>query len=221
MSGAKYDDAVKAFKKAIALNPERPDAHIKLSAVYVRMEKYKEAVAEGKKAVKCDVVSPETHLALANALLASGDKLAAIEPYETAIQNNFEKRFRNPLVAATALSGLGWAFAVKDAGEKELAEAVNDQRQAIHIFPQFGPAYVRLAELLLRQGKEKQADDVYKLSVKLSNDDAGVSTAYAKFLLKLGRRDEARSVLKNVLEKTPSYKQASDALAELDNERAS
>jgi Tfp pilus assembly protein PilF len=170
--------------------------------------------------VKLDVPNPESHLALANALLASGDKLAAIEPYETALQANFEKPYRNPLTAAASISGIGWAFLVKGAGAKELAEAADDQRQAIKIFPAFGPAYVRLAEILLLQGNTKRADAVYQVSIKLSQDDAGVCTAYAKYLVKTGRSEEAKSVLKKVLEKRPDYKPAADKLAELENERA-
>jgi len=221
MTAGKNDEAMKSFEDAIKIDPTRPDAHGKLSLLYLQKDKFKEAVNEGKKAVKLDVPNPEAHLALANALLASGDKLGAIEPYETALQANFEKPYRNPLTAAASISGIGWAFLVKGAGPKELAEAANDQRQAIKIFPAFGPAYVRLAEILLLQGNTKKADAVYQVSIKLSQDDAGVSTAYAKYLVKTGRTEEAKSVLKKVLEKRPDYKPAAEKLAELDNERAS
>lgn len=221
MTAGKNDEAIKSFRSATQINPSKIDAHIKLSALFVKVDNYKEAISEARKAVKLDVNNPDAHLMLGNALLASGDKIAAIEPYENAIQANEPRSYRLALTQANALSGLGWAFSVPNAGKKELAEAVSYQRQAIKICPAFGPAYVRLAELLGRQGKTKAAEEVYKSSVKLSQEDAGVSTAYAKFLAKIGRTDEARSVLKKVLEKKPDYKQASEALAELENAKAS
>ncbi len=221
MTAGKNDDAIQSFKKAIQINPEKTDAHVKLSTLFIRKDNYKDAIAEARKAVKTDVSNPESHLALGNALLASGDKLGSIEPYEAALQANLVKRYRNPLTHANALSGLGWAFSVKNAGKKEFDEAVLDQRQAIKIFPAYGPAYVRLAELFWQQGKIKDADAIYKATVKLSQEDAGVSTAYAKYMAKTGRKDEARIILKEVLQKTPDCKQAREALSELDNERAS
>jgi protein O-GlcNAc transferase len=220
-TAGKNDEAMKSFRAAIQINPAKMDSHLKLSALLVKTDNYKEAIAEARKAVKLDVSNPETHLALANAILASGDKIASIEEYENAMQANESKSYRNALTQAAALSGLGWAFSVPNAGKKELSQAVSYQQQAIKMFPGYGPAYVRLAELLGRQGKIKSAEAMYKNSVRLSQEDAGVSTAYAKFLIKNGRSEEARNLLKKVLEKTPNCKQASDALAELNSEKAS
>ncbi len=220
-SAGKTDEAILALKKAAQLKPDRSEAHVKLSALELKREHYKEAITEAKKAIKLDVSNPEAHLALANALLASGEKIASIEYYEEALQANWSKRYRNPLTAANAYSGLGWAFSINKADKKKIDEAISYQRQAIKIFPPFGPAYVRLAELLGLEGKLKEADSIYQSSIKLSQEDAGVSVAYAKFLAKTGRQDQARLVLKKVLDKTPDCKQASDTLADLDNEIAS
>lgn len=220
MTAGKNELAIQNFRKAIQLDPSRADAHQKLSSIFLAQDNVKEAIAEGRKAVKLDVANPNSHLALANAILASGDKIATIEIYETALQTNWSKDYRNALTAASALSGLGWAFAVKNAGSKEFSEALSDQRKAIRICPSFGPAYVRLAELLGRQGKIKEADSIYKIAIELSKEDAGVTVTYARFLAKTQRRNEARTVLKKLLEKNPDCKKALDALNDLDNERA-
>lgn len=221
MTAGKNEDAVKSFRKAIQINGTKVDPHVKLSALLIKMDNSKEAIVEARKAIKLDVSNPETHLALANAILASGDKIGSLDSYEEALQTNWSKSYRNPLTAASAMSGIGWAYSGANAGKKELAEAVSYQHKAIKIFPGFGPAYVRLAELLGRQGKINDADNVYKSSIKMSQDDPSVSTAYAKFLVKTGRSGEARVLLKKVLEKAPDFKQASEILAELGSEKAS
>lgn len=220
MAAGKNEEAISSFRKAAALNPEKVDPHIKLAFLFSKKENHKEAIAEGRKAVQLDLSNPETHLALANALLASGDKAGAVEPFETAMDKNMSRQYRNPLTAASATSGLGWAFSGKESGEKGLAEAVAYQRKAIKIFPSFSPAYIRLAELLSKQGNNKEADLIYKTSMKYSGDEPSIATTYAKFLGRTGRPDEARTMLNKVLEKSPDNKAAAEALAEIDHNKS-
>lgn len=217
MAAGKTEDAIKSFKKAISNNPEKIDAHVKLSGLLSKTERHKEAIAEARAAVKLDLSFPESHLALANALLASGDKAAAVEHYETAMDKNMVKKYRNPLTAASAMSGLGWAFSGTESGEKGLQEAVSYQRKAIKIFPAFGPSHIRLAELLAKQGKDKEAEAIYKTCMRASADDPSVAAVYARFLARTNRKDEARSILKKALETSPDNKKAKEALTEIDS----
>ena len=216
MAAGKTDDAIRSFRKAVVLNPEKIDAHNKLAGLLSKTDQHKEAIEEARKAVKLDLSTPESHLALGNALLAAGDRSAAVEAFEKTMDTNAVKGRRNPLTQASALSGRGWAFSSSSA---ELQAAVNDQRQAIKIFPSFGPAYIRLAELLSRQDKNKEAESIYKSSMRFSGDDPSVATAYAKFLSKTQRGTEAREMLKKVLEKKPDYKPAVEALSQIGNIR--
>jgi predicted Zn-dependent protease len=123
------------------------------------------------------------------------------------------------MTPASALSGLGWAIS-KNGDKKNLEEAIADQKKAIKAYPGFVPAYIRMAELLHSQNKDKQAEAVYSNSLRQSGGDASIATSYAKFLAATGRKDEAKTILKKLLEKKADYKDAADALAAIENEKA-
>jgi len=222
MAAGNIDEAIKSFKKAIDLKPKNAEAHLKLSVLLSGKGNFRDAIAEASEAVQLAGANPDTHLALANIKLESGDKAGSIDSFKAAIGANGFDSFgcRNPLTAASALSGLGWAIAAGDTGKDALDEGILDERKAIKAFPSYLPAYVRLAELLSRKDKNKEAEAVFKTGLKLGVNDAGVATSYARFLDRIGRKDDARSVLKKVLEKSPNFKQASDAQAELDQKRS-
>lgn len=215
MSAGKNAEALTSFEAACKLRPEKVEPHIKMSNIYLRDDRYKDAVAQGRAAVKLDISNPETHLALGNALLAAGDKAAAVEPFEKAMETNMVKAYRNPITQASALSGLGWAYSGAGASAQNINEAIANQQKALKIFPGFGPAHVRLAELLAVQGKNKEADTIYQNALKYSGDDPSVASAYAKFLNKTGHQAEAKALLNKVLEKSPDSKSAKTALDEI------
>lgn len=209
LAAGKIDDAIVAFKKATELKPKDEEAHLKLAILLSKKGNFRDAMAEASEACQVAGGDPEAHLALANITLESGDAAGSIDSFRSALRNN---KAHDALTEANALSGLGWALAVKDAAKNSVDEGVLDQRKAIKIFPPFLPAYVRLGELLSRQDKNKEAEESFKAAQKLSPDDAGVATSYARFLDHVNRKDEARTMLKKVLEKSPSFKPAADAL---------
>lgn len=220
MAAGKVDEAITAFKKAIELNPKEQESHQELSILLSKKGNFRDAISEANEAVHLASGNPEAHLALANIVLESGDEAGSIESFKSALRYN---KAHNPLIEANALSGLGWAIASKDASLNELEEGVLDQKKAIKLsgpYLPFLPAYVRLAELFSKQDKNKDAEDAYKIALKINPDDAAVGTSYAKFLERIGRKDEARNTLKKVLEKSPHFKPASDALATLGERKA-
>ncbi len=215
MSAGKNTEALKSFEAAAKLRPEKVEPHIRMSNIFLKEDRYKEAVAQGRAAVKLDISNPETHLALGNALLAYGDKAASVEPFEKAMETNSVKAYRNPITQASALSGLGWAYSGAGASTQNLNEGIANQQKALKLFPGFGPAHVRLAELLAMQGKNKEADTIYQNAMKYSGDDPSVASAYAKFLDKTGHKAEAKTLLNKILEKAPENKPAKTALDEI------
>jgi protein O-GlcNAc transferase len=217
LAGGKLDEAITAFKKAIEIKPKEEESHLKLSILLSKKGNFRDAIAEANEACQIAGGDPEAHLALANIVLESGDEGGSIEPFKRALAAN---KARNALTEANALSGLGWALAAKNAGKNDLDEGILDQRKALKVFPPFLPAYVRLAELLSKQDKNKEAEDSYKEALKISPDDAGVGTSYGKFLDRIGRKDEARAILKKVLDRTPNFKPAADALIQAGEPRS-
>lgn len=207
LTAGKVDEAIDAFKKATTIKPDQPEAHMKLAILLSKRNNVKDALSEAADAAKLAPKDPETHIALANITLESGDANGAIEPFKTALA--IAKNHPN------ALSGYGLAIVKKDPAQ--LAQGIEYQRKALVTSGgAFMPAYVRLAEFLYSSGKPVEAEDQYKKALKINPNDPLVGTAYGKFLEAAGRKDDARVALKKVLEKSPHFKPASDALAGLD-----
>lgn len=204
----KIDDAIATFRKAVDLKPEKPDAHFKLAVLLSKRGNTRDALNEANEAVRLAPGNDEAQIALGNIYLESrGDEVQAIEPFRRALGISRDNPF--------ALSGLGMALAAQG----KVDEGIENQKKALRVFPAYLPAYLRLAELLGKQSKDKEAEAVYQGALKLSPDDADARTAYAKFLEKTGRKDDARTELKKVLEKSPHFAPATEALAGLDGSK--
>lgn len=218
-SAGRKEEAISGFKKAIEIKPDSVDVHSKLAVLLSKKGEHCDAIKEANKAVELKPARAETHMVLANVKLDSGDAAGSIDSFKAAIEANGFDSFgcKNPLTAASALSGLGWAQASQQEPSKtSLDEALKYQRKAIKAYPGFLPAYIRTAELLAKQKKTKEAESMYQDIFRLSKSDATVGTSFARFLVDQGRKEDARAVLKKVLERAPENKQAADALAAID-----
>lgn len=218
LSAGKIDDAIVALKRASALNPTNVATHLRLANIFSKQGKFADAISESEQAAKVDDSKAEAHLALANAKLASGDAAGSIESFNAAIAANGFDSFgsKNPVTAAGALSGLGWALATSKVPNADtLKEAVSYQRKAMKADPHFLPAYIRLAQLLEQQNKPKEAEVMYKRIFAATHFDPSVGVPFARFLSNAKRTDDARDVLQKILEKHPGNKQVSDALSAL------
>lgn len=206
LTAGKVDDAIDAFRKATTIKPDQPEAHMKLAILLAKRSNAKDAISEANEAVRLAPKDPETHIALGNIMLESGDAAGSMEPFKTAL--SIMKNHPN------ALSGYGLAVVEKD--PSQLAQGIDYQRKALATSGGgFLPAYVRLATFLSKQGKQSEAEDQFKLALKRSPDDASIGTAYGKFLVQAGRKDDARAALEKVLQKSPHFQPASEALAGL------
>lgn len=219
-AAGKTDDALLMWKKAAEIQPDNVAIHSRLATTLSKQEKYPEAISEATQAVKLNPAKAETHLILANIKLQSGDAAGSVESFKSAIEaNGFDSLgCKNPLTAASALSGLGWALIRTKGTTTSLTEAVAYQRKAIKADPHFLPAFIRMAELLENQNKLKDAETMYRRIFAPSQFNPAVGLPYAKFLASAKRPDDARSILKKVLEKSPKNTQASSALADLDKQ---
>ena len=215
-AAGKIDDAILTLKKAVELKPDNFSVHMKLASLYVKKDNLIDAVAEANKAIEFGGKRAEPHLLLANIKLDSGDSASSIEPFKSAIAANGYDSLGclNPLTAASAFSGLGWALASsKDATKETRQEALLYQKKAIKAYPGFLNAHIRQAELLSMQNRPKDAELAYQNLFKASAQRPTVGIAYAKFLKNAGRTNEARDILKKAIETHPDDKSAAEALA--------
>lgn len=219
LAAGKPDESIAAFKKALEIKPENAEIHSKLATLLAQKGNYNDAIAEATKAVSLAESRAETHLILANIRLESGDSSGSIESFKNALAANGYDSLgcKNPMIHANALSGLGWAIATeKNATKEKITEALTYQKKALKAYPGYLSAYIRTAELLSRQGKNKDAESMYQNLFKSSQQAAAVGLPYAQFLCNLKRQDEAKNVLKAVLAKYPHNRQAEDALAAIE-----
>lgn len=234
----KYEDAVAEFKKALAIKPNMYKAHEDLGIAYLDMDRLAESQQEFE---TCKRLHPEEllpHLNLGILLSKKGDLKGAIAEEEealrlnpkswTALRNlgnayldagdfdNAKDKFQRAQSLApgepNSLSGLGWAKYKK--GFKK--EGLKDQEQAIKNFPPFVPAHTRRAVILAELGDKKGAEAEFQAAVKLNPKDLSAGLEYGHFLETNGRKDDAKSQYKRLLEVTKDYGPAKKALADLE-----
>ena len=222
LASGNNDEAISSFKQALKIRPSSVEAHVKLAVLLSKKPEYKEAIAEAREAVKLAENQAETHLTLANIMLESGDTKGSIEPFKEAIAKNGYDSLGclNPLTAASAFSGLGWAISSDKAATKEqMLEGVKNQKKAIKAYPNFLPAYIRQGDLLARLQRNKEAEAVYATGLNMSHGNDSIAIPFAKFLDYTGRNAEACTMLKKVLEKYPDNKKIAETLSELEKHK--
>jgi len=77
----RYEEALAAYEKAISIEPDFAMAYNNLSVVYGMLNRWDEAVEACRNAVRIDPEYAEAHSGLAVALLATGNRSAALEEY--------------------------------------------------------------------------------------------------------------------------------------------
>jgi len=87
-SGAPVEQAVVAYKKAIAANPDAAGALVNLGTLYYRMRKFTEAESHYRRAIEADPKYPLAHFNLGNLYDETGDIDQARGHYETALAVN-------------------------------------------------------------------------------------------------------------------------------------
>ncbi|MEM6326218.1 MAG: alkaline phosphatase family protein [Bacteroidota bacterium] len=84
----RWNDAERAFERALAVDPHLQAAHRGLAWVRVRTGRYEEAAASALDAIALQYHFPVAHFALGEALQALGDHARAAEAFEVALAQN-------------------------------------------------------------------------------------------------------------------------------------
>jgi serine/threonine-protein kinase len=106
--------AEKGFKRALALNPQSPQAHIHYTDYLVGMGRFNEAYDQGRHALEIDPVSPLSNLVLGWAFLSAGRIDDAIQQFSKAVELNPND--------ALARTWLGRAYLGKGMGQRAIEE---------------------------------------------------------------------------------------------------
>ena len=168
------DEAIKEFKKAIALDPESAHAHDNLATVYSEKKLYVQAIEEYLTALKLEPESATAHYNLACFLAAHAHE-TAIEQYKEAIDLDPEY--------PDAHLNLGMTYADMDRRD----EAKSEFKAAIELDPGDPLARHELAALLMDEGDYRGAITLLNEVVRLDEEnyeawlDLGISYAQKGF----------------------------------------
>ena len=102
------------------------------------------------------------------------------------------------------------------AGQGALDEAIALLRQALSILPEFGSAFLGIAEMERIRGNLAEAEKCYLSAIELLSADAVASYNYAVMLESAGRTAEAREAYAKSLERDPRFSRALANLGNLD-----
>lgn len=177
------DDALKAFKKALAFDPQNVTAHTYIGNIYLSQSKTQEAIKEFKSVVQNDKTSVTALNNLGNAYLQAKQYADAETSYKTAAKLDPI----NPLADYT----LGILYTQTD----RFSEAEAQFKKVAKVSPRDGNVFYALGALYNKMGRPEDAVKQLEKSLTLKKDFANANfelgTAYAT----LGNTDKAEEQL--------------------------
>lgn len=157
-----YDEAIKAFKKAISINPESHLAHFFLGYCYELKDQYEIAISFYKKASQLKYNYTDAYYNL-------GMLYTKMKDYFLAIQQ-FKKILKVEPENYNACISLGIAY--DESGDLE--KAIEYYDKAIKINPELADAYINKASVLTIQGQVDDAIDYYNMASERSNNNSKI-----------------------------------------------
>ncbi len=171
MSG-NYTDAVKAFSKAIELNPSDAEAYYNRGTAYGMLANTQQAIKDFNKAIELNPQFPVAYYNRGKAYSELGNMQQTIKDYNKAIELNLQD--------AWAFFGRGVTYA--KLGNQQ--QAVKDYNKAIELNPQNASAYNNRGAAYAKLGNQQQSIKDYNKAIELNPQDAEAyfnrGIAYAK-----------------------------------------
>ena len=192
----KLPQAIKAFTRAIEIEPRYAEAYVKRGLAYYRSAQYETAIADYTETLKLKRYQADAHASRGDAYQSLGDLQRAIEDYSASlkrrrsphvIQKRAETYFKHGDVqkaladydalikrkpTAMAYYGRGniYLHLAIQGNENRLKLALSDLDQAITLEPRFTSAYVSRAQVHTQLGDPTLANRDYKHATRLLTD---------------------------------------------------
>lgn len=228
-------DAVRAFNKAIALNPKHAGAQLKMAELMVTTQDEKllqQAMSRIRDAFGASPADPESIETLALAEWKLGKPAEAAERLENALARFPTRLQSSQILARMKLSKNDWTGA-----EEVLKKAVADSpksspaalalgefyklfhqfgkaelilTKAVQLDPANGSALVALAGIQAANGKMNEAEHAYRQASALP--DKAYKPLHAMFLYQSGKREEAVAELSRLSHADPNDRDLRGAL---------
>lgn len=204
----KYDDAIKEFRRAIALVPNSSlalDAYKQIGQSYTQKNDAEGAIAAYKQAISFDPNDSETRIALGNIYYFDDRYSEAQKEYEQAVRidpsaaNRFslgqaylsngnyteaELQFKRVQTMAPGEPSGSYGLGQVYARQERATEAIDSFQKAIDAQRDFWDAYVEMGYVLADQGK---IDEAQKLASTLADGDAQRSATLTAYIYEKSR----------------------------------
>ncbi len=201
LESGNYDEACRAFRLALLINPENARARVKLGETYLGMGRCDNAQAAFSEAIRISPSGPSAYLGLASAYGRLGAPEKEIQTYRRAV--------RIAPDSLEAYYGLGLAC--------ERYGMLNDAREAFSsallIDPQYESAQHRLALMYAVRRQYREAAETLERAARINPDDAGIYNDLGAMYEKLGLHMLELKAYRKAVDVAPSSGEAHFNLA--------
>lgn len=188
-------EAVDHLKRALAVDPQEPQAHANIGLAYKDMGMAIAAARHLTESIRLSQQNPMIFNNLGNVLRELDQPRKAIQAYDKALR--LDPDF------SECWSNLAAAF--KDAGEFETGLKAIDKALALE--PELAQAYSNRGDIRLQQGRYEEALDDYQKAIEISPNFTATIVNMAKVLRDMDRPEDALNVLERAFEIEPGNPQ--------------
>jgi len=174
-----YDEAIKAFDKAVRLRADYAEAYNGLGDAHLYSGHYQEAKTAYTQAIKIDPNFAEAYNGLGVANLDTFQPEEALKAFKQSIQ----------LQPNSPSNFYFMGLAYKKLGKRK--EAIDALRETVRLNPKFADAYHALGDIYSDSREYAAAVEVYRSLVKLQPDSPAAHSILANSYSNLGRKQEA------------------------------
>jgi tetratricopeptide (TPR) repeat protein len=188
-----YDQAIKAFKQAITLQPQLPEGYVRLATALLSNGQSAEALATAKQAIQIDPNYAPAYVGLGNVNELMRRYSEAIEAYRQATRLN-PSYFNAHMCLGNVLGMTG-----------RYEESAESFEQALKLNSNHAGAYNGLGIAYFRLGHQEEGIAALKQAVRLDPNFANAYTNLGNYYNQLGRYEEASESFGDVVRIAPKF----------------
>ena len=196
-------DAESEANKAVALNPNLPEAHFVLGSVLKERGQFDQALVQFENAAAIDPKYSEALSGAGNVKLLKGDLAGAKDLFMKAIAAN------------SANSGAHFGLGAALVKEGDPARALDELNISVYQFPNSAPAHFMMGEAYRAQGNTEAAIKEYQESIRIKPENPGSYLHIAELREARGDLEHAVAELHSARESLPNDLQVREKLGEL------
>lgn len=197
----RYDEALEAYDKALALNPRHAIAHCGRGGVYLTLRQWSNALNAYDQALRIDSGLPE-------ALIGRGDVLNQMQRMAEAAEA-FDKALSAQPRLAVAWLGRGNSLLQA----MDFDGAVAAFETALSLRPGVAEAWLGIATTRLKQGQAQDALTAFEQAIRVRPSFAEAWSGAAETYMQANRHDDAAAAYKNAYDRRPDLELVKGQLA--------